>query len=450
MKHLSHVVWHEGMYLGPHHFQAQNRAFEDLVRFSAESLWFEPGGLVGLELDSEALRNGIVSLVHARGLFPDGMAFHMPDFDPLPEPRGIGNFFPPTRESVTVLLAVPLRRENGANCAMTSEARGANLRFFAQERMLADETNGLDEKPVLVARKNIRFLFDQEDAAGHSTLPLARVSRDGTGRLIYDPAFIPPCLQISASERLTVILRRLIDILIDKSATLSIARQGSAKFQAGFSSQDIAAFWFVHTVNSGLAALRHLYLSQRVHPERMYLEMARLAGALCTFGLDSHPQMLPPYDHLHLDGCFQAMDEHIRAHLELVVPTNYISVPLEPTGRYFYRGEIRDQRCLDRARWIFALHSDIGEAEMISRVPRLVKICSAALLPELVKTALPGLSLTHLPVPPSAVAPRVEYQYFGVTRAGSCWEHIVQSRTVGVYIPGDIPNPELELAILLD
>lgn len=450
MKHLSHVVWHEGMYLGPHHFQAQNRAFEDLVRFSAENLWFEPSGLVGQEFDPEALRNGTVSLVHARGLFPDGMAFHMPDFDCLPMPREIGDFFPPTRESVMVMLAVPLQQDNGANCAITPETRTPNLRYFAEELPIADETTGLDERPVLIGRKNIQLLFEQELAAGYSTLPVARIVRDGTGHLVYDPAFIPPCLQISASERLTVILRRLIEILNEKSTTLSPARHGSSKFQAGFSSQEIAAFWFVHTVNTGLAVLRHLYLSQRVHPEQLYLEMARLAGALCTFGLDTDPQALPPYDHLHLDRCFQQMDEHIRAHLELVVPTNFISVPLAPAGRYLFRGEISDQRCLDRARWIFALHSDIGEAEMISRVPRLVKICSADLLPELVKTALPGLSLTHLPVPPSAIAPRVEYQYFGVSRAGSCWEHIIQTRQVGIYIPGDIPNPELELAIILD
>jgi type VI secretion system protein ImpJ len=450
MKHLSRIVWFEGMYLGPHHFQAQNRAFEDLVHFSTSSLWFEPSGLVGQELDADALHNGTVSLVHARGLFPDGLAFHMPDFDPLPEPREIGDFFPPTRESVTVLLAVPAQRENGPNCAMKPEEQADGFRYVAEERLLYDETTGQDEKPVRVGRKNIRFLFDQEDAEGWVTLPIARVARDGTGHLIYDPSFIPPCLQIGASERLSVILRRLIEILNEKSTSLSLARRGSSKFQAGFSSQDVAAFWFVHTVNAGLAALRHIYLSQRAHPEQLYTEMARLAGGLCTFGLESHPQTLPLYDHLHLDRCFQALDEHIRAHLELVVPTNYISVPLRQVSRYLYEGDISDQRALDRARWVLALHSDIGEAELISRVPRLVKICANDLLPELVKTALPGLSLTHLPVPPSAIAPRVEYQYFGVSRAGSCWEHIVQTRKLGLYVPGDIPNPELELAIILD
>ncbi len=47
MKLLSKVVWHEGMYLGPHHFQAQARYFEDAMHFGVSSLWFEPYGFVG-------------------------------------------------------------------------------------------------------------------------------------------------------------------------------------------------------------------------------------------------------------------------------------------------------------------------------------------------------------------------------------------------------------------
>ena len=132
------------------------------------------------------------------------------------------------------------------------------------------------------------------------------------------------------------------------------------------------------------------------------------------------------------------------------MPSNCISVPLKQTGRYFYEGEITDQRCLDRARWIFAIRSEIGELELISRTQRLVKICSSQLLPEVVKAALPGLALSHLPVPPSAVAPKVESQYFGISRSGSAWEQIVQTRGVGVYVPGELPNPEIELLVILD
>src|ERR1700692_3052527 len=90
MRFLSSVVWSEGMYLGPHHFQAQNRYFEDASHFVTQSLSYEAYGFTGFELNREALRNGTVGLVYARGLFPDGMPFEVPECDPLPEARMIG------------------------------------------------------------------------------------------------------------------------------------------------------------------------------------------------------------------------------------------------------------------------------------------------------------------------------------------------------------------------
>ena len=457
MKHLSRVVWSEGMYLGPHHFQAQNQYFEDLIQFAASALWYEPYGLVGYELDGDALRNGSVSLVHARGVFPDGLAFHMPESDPPPPAREIGDLFPPIREFLTVYLALPPRKDDAANCllppgdsptAARIATNGSGTRYVAETRFLHDENTGRDEKTVYVGRKSIRVLFETEEREGYVTLPIARVMRDGTGHFVYDPSFIPPCVQIHASDRLMMIGRRLIEIMDEKAATLF--RGSSRGFRSGFSSQEVAGFWFLHTINSSLAALRHLFLSKRGHPEQLYMEMSRLAGALCTFGLEAHPSMLPLYDHMNLDKCFEALDQHLRKYLELVVPTNCISIPLTMVGRYTYQGEVKDQRCLGRAQWIFAIHSDVGEVDLISRTPRLVKICSAQFLPELVKTALPGVTLTHLPVPPSAISPKVEYQYFGVNKAGSCWEHIVETRRVGVYVPGELPNPELDLLVILD
>ena len=89
MRNLSRVVWAEGMYLGPHHFQAQSRYFEDTVQFASSTLWFEPWGLVGCGLDTEALLSGTFSLVHARGIFPDGLPFQMPECDALPPARNI-------------------------------------------------------------------------------------------------------------------------------------------------------------------------------------------------------------------------------------------------------------------------------------------------------------------------------------------------------------------------
>jgi type VI secretion system protein ImpJ len=445
MKLLSKVVWSEGMHLGPHHFQAQSRYFEDSIQFAAASLWYKPYGLVGADLDAEALANGTVSVLHARGAFPDGLPFNMPECDALPPARNIADLFPPTRDSVTVTLAIPPRRPGGVNCAI--EGGNPAARYVAENRVFHDENTGADERSVRLGRKNTRLMLDTEVTGDVVSLPLARVMRDGSGHFIYDAGFIPPCIQIGASERIMLMLRRLIDILEDKAASLG-RRPGSGLGE--FSSREVASFWLLHAVNSGLAPLRHLWTTKRGHPEELFVEMSRLGGALCTFALESHPRSLPLYDHDGLTECFEALDRHIRAHLETIIPTNCVSIPLKPVRPYFWEGDITDQRVLGRSRWVFAVHSNIGDADLISRTPHLVKVCSSLFVPELVKRALPGMAMTHLPVPPAAVSTRVETQYFGLSKAGPCWDHMVQTRKVGVYVPGEIPEPEIELLVVLD
>jgi type VI secretion system protein ImpJ len=440
------------MHLGPHHFQAQSRYFEDSIHFATSSLWFAPFGLVGLELDADALKNGTVSIVNARGIFPDGLPFQMPESDPLPVPRHITEAFPPTRDTLTILMAIAPRQPDGLNCALSeTEANGASgARFIAEMRVFHDENTGRDEKPVRLGRKNVKLLLDTEPAEDVLTMPVARIMRDGSGHFIVDPRFIPPVIQISASERVMTMLRRLIEILEDKSASITGSRKTDGKALAEFSTREIANFWLLHAVNSSLAPLRHLCFSKRGHPEELYVELARLGGALCTFALDSHPRALPLYDHERLDECFEGLDLHIRTHLETIVPTNCLSIPLARARDYFWEGDVTDQRVLGRSRWVFALHSRAGEAAVIARTPQLVKVCSSQFVAELVKRALPGCALTHLPVPPPAISARVDTQYFGVSKSGPCWDHILQTRRVGIYVPGELPEPELELLVVLE
>jgi type VI secretion system protein ImpJ len=450
MKLLSKIVWSEGMYLAPHHFQAQNRYFEDSVHFATSSLWNEIYGFAACEVDADALQNGLLSVSHARGIFQDGLAFDMPECDALPQARAFADLFSPTADSLTISLAVPRWVADGKNCELESIPDGPS-RYSRQVATLHDENTGRDEKQVPLGRKNIRLVLESEAQDGLHTLPVARVMRDGAGHFIADPTFIPPCINVSASRRLMSLLSRLVEILEEKSGMVSQEQsQGKGKFQTGLSARQVSQFWFLHALNSSLTPLRHILLSKRSHPEELFREMSRLAGALCTFGLDTHPRSLPAYDHQHLDRCFDALDEHIRRLLEIVMPAQAIAIPLRAAARYFYEGDIIDQRCFGRSRWILGVHSPIGEADLIVRTQQYVKVCSAKFVPDLVKRALPGLTLTHLPVPPSAVAAKVDSQYFTINRTGPCWEHIMQTRRVGVYVPGDLPSPELELVVILE
>jgi type VI secretion system protein ImpJ len=435
------------MHLGPHHFQAQSRYFEDSIHFAVSSIWPWAWGIAGRQIDTAALRNGTLAVSHARGIFADGLAFNMPESDELPPARAIADLFPPTRDAVTASLAIPPFRPDKRNTELEAGSGMNGVRFSAESRPLPDETTGRDEKPIRIGRKNIRLLLDTEDPGDLLTLPIVRIQRAGSGQFIADPEFIPPCLQITASERLMTMLRRLIDIMQEKSTSLAARESGNRQ---GFSAREIASYWFTHALNASLLPLRHLCFVKHGHPEELYLELARLAGALSTFALESHPRSLPLYDHAHLENTFGALDHWIRSHLEIVVPSNCLAIALERSGENYWFGEVRDRRAFERSNWILALRSSVGDAPVIERTPRLVKVCSRDFVPRLVERALPGLVLTHLPSPPPAVSPSVETQYFGITKSGPCWDHIRQTGFAGIYIPGEIPDPELQLLAVLE
>lgn len=447
MKQLSRVVWNEGMHLAQHHFQAQSRYFEDAIQFALSSLFFAPYGLAGCELDNEAIRNDTISLVHARGVFPDGLPFDIPASDPAPEPLDVRELFSPTQESHLVLLAIPPYHPDRSNFAVNGESNGSGARYRATSASMLDDTTGRDERPVDVGRKNIRLTLDLGVDEDTVVLPIARVQRDGAGHFMYDPEYIAPSIQVGASARLMQLLQRLVEILDAKSESMGRGRRGNAE---EFAREEVASFWLLHAIDSSLPPLRHIAQVKRVHPEHLFVELSRLAGALCTFALDAHPRSLPLYDHDHPQSCFEVLDRHIRANLDLVAPSARTVVPLRITTPFLHTGAISDQRAFGRARWILGVRSSLSGVELAARVPQLAKVCSARFTMELVRRAFPGMRLEHLAFPPASIAPRPDTQYFSVDRAGPCWDTLNSTHEIGVYLPDAIPHPEVELVIVAE
>lgn len=450
MKFLSRVVWSEGMYLGPQHFQTQSRYFEDSLAFLSASLWYEPWGLLHAELDSKAIHNGSAALLHASGIFPDGLLFDAPNSDPVPEVRNLLEVFPSTDAEMRLYLTVPARHDNGFDSALTDGSGTDAARFSSMKHTVRDETNGIDEREIELGRKNLRLAVESELTPDMLSIPLARVLRDGRGGLVYDEEFIPTCLRLSASEPLMLLARRLVEAIGERSSTIARSARRHGRFEAGTGALDVANYWFLHALHSAIPPLQHLSGTSHAHPRELFVEMSRLAGALCTFSLDSDPRQLPAYDHRDPGPCLRALDAHIRRHLEIVAPSNTVTLEFHPTEPYIQDANVKDERCLRRARWVLGVRSSLGEADLLKLTPRLVKVCSAKFVPELVKRALPGMTLTHLPVPPAAIRAEADMQYFSIDTAGPCWEHILQTRAVGVYIPGEIANPEFDLTVIVE
>jgi len=442
MTTLSRVVWSEGMHLAQHHFQAQTRYFEDLTSFAVRSLFFEPWGLTACELDAEALLNGTVAVTHASGILPDGLVFSFPD-EPAPAALDIQELFSPTQEAQLVYLAIPEYRPGAANA-------GAEGRFSAETVRVPDEVSGEDPRPVSVARKNFRLLLEDAPRDGLTALALARVRRDGSGHFIYDPDYVPPCLRIGASARLLALAARLVQVLEARADGLRAEREATPSGAGvGYASREVSAFWLSHALHSSIPALRGLVEARSAHSEQLYTELARLAGALCTFALGSHPRTLPLYDHRDLGGCFPALERHILQHLEVVLPTGGLTIPMRRMDEFYFAAAVQDARCFQNASWFLGVRGQVPAALLAERVPQLVKLCSARYIQRLVREARPALQLAPVSSAPAAISPRFDTQYFAIRTDGPCWKLMSDSHDIGAYVPAAIPGAELDVCVLL-
>ena len=446
MRILQPVIWAKGAFLTPQHMQAQDRFVESVLQFRLEALNFRPWGFSELEIDHEALASGRFALHSAVGLMPDGLPFELPNVDEAPPAKALADYFGPDQKELDVYLAIPSYRPSGVN--VSAPDRGLDTRYVSIVKTMRDENSGQAEKPVQMAKKNFQILAEGDPLRGRTSLRVGRVLKSGD-QFELDTRFAPPLLRYAASPFLVSIVRQLIEILSAKSAMLAGMRRQKNQSLAEFTVADIANFWLLYTINQHFPELRHLFEAKHGRPEELYSLLSSLASTLTTFSLTVQPKDLPPYDHDDLGACFGELDEKLRTLLETVVPSNFISLPLRPTRPSIFAAPIFEDKYLDKTKMYLAIKAEMDEAELIQKVPALVKICSATHVDHLIRQALPGVPLTHAPAPPSSIPIKLDHQYFSLSQSGLAWEAIGRARNLAAYIPGDFPEPHAEIVVLL-
>ncbi len=437
------------MFLAPQHFQAQDLYFEDLIqsRFSASN--YANYGVTSLEIDADSVANGLFKLTAVRGFMPDGEIFDMPASDELPASRQFAAHWPTSDESLDVYLALPERRLNARNVTLPGQRENiGDTRYVSEIRTVPDDNQGGDEKPVQIGKKSFRLLFGTEFRDGYSTLRIAQLQRSATGIPMLRPSFVAPCVDIASSEYLMGLLRRQVEILLTKSATLSGPRRERGKAAAGFTASETDKFWLLHTVNSYLPELRHIFKTRHGHPEGAYVAMLRLAGALSTFSLEGGPGDLPDYDHDNLGPCFIALDVRIRDLMEIVIPSKFRAIPLSPMDRFIWAGTIDDDNLFKNTQFYLAVSANMGVGDIITKAPQFLKMAAPDDLERVVRNALTGVSLRHTQVVPAAIPMKLDNQYFQLNQTGPLWDRIVLSRRIAVYAPGEIAEPKMEVVVV--
>lgn len=433
------VVWSEGLFLRPQHFQQQDRHAERYVELRSSALRSNGWGFIELEIERDLLSTGKLALRRAKGVFPDGTPFCMPDDDPLPAALEV----PPTIRDSTIFLALPLRRA-GAREIDRAAASGEITRLQLQELEARDNTGTTDEPALVeVAGLNARLLQQADPLDEYTCIPLARILECKADRqVVLDERFIPTVVRAAAAPRLEAFLREMDGLLHQRGEALG----GRVTAGGRGATAEVADYLMLQAINRYEPVATHLAQAGHVHPEDLFCFAAGLAGELATYTLPAkRPNPLEPYRHVDLRATFEPLFASVRSVLSAVLEQAAVPIPLEVTRFGVRWGVVRDRSLLDTAVFVLAAKADLPSEEFKRSFLTQVKVGPKGRIADLVNLGLPGLTLRSMPTPPRQVPYHAGFQYFELEQSGELWRQLHAAGDVAVHAAGVFPGLQVEL-----
>ena len=434
----SRVVWTEGLFLRPQHFQQQDRYHESYVQARCRALRPFAWGFQELEVDNQLLKLGKVAISHCLALMPDGTPLTVPDVDAQPEVMELSAGV----KSQLVYLGLPVRR-SGATEYQLDEAEQTPARYQAREMDVHDSASEHSDKAAIqVGQLRMRLLLEEEDRSGYVVLPLLRISEvHEDGEIVVDAQFIPPLLDVRQHPALAGILSELSGLLHQRGEALA----GRLRDSGRSGTAEVADLLMLQLVNRLEPRLNHLSQVQPLHPQELYLELLSMAGELATYTRgERRPGALPEYRQGDLEHCFGPLLGQVRQSLSTVLEQSAVALQLVERKYGIRVSPIGDRSLLESATFVLAVKADMAGDQLAARLPGQVKIAPVERIRELVNMQLPGIGLHPLPVAPRQIPYHAGFVYFQLDKRSDLWRGLKESGGFALHLGADFPGLELE------
>jgi len=438
MSENNRVVWSEGMFLRPQHFQQHDRYFESLLHGLSLAVRAYSWGFASLKLDHGCLAIGKVGLSECSGVFPDGTPFSLPHDDELPMPLDV----PENEKASVVYLALPLRRPDSTE--IDSESFPDNMaRYRLTERQVRDHNSGSDGRyEVQIGALKPRLMCESQERSGYVCLGIARIIEVRADKtVILDKQYIPPAVHCSSAGLLGGFAGELQGLLHTRGEALAGRVAGSS--QGGVA--EIADFMLLQLINRYEPLLAHLANAQVLHPEDFFRLCLQMAGELATFYRpNKRPIAFPDYKHDDLKATFIPLIDELRSLLSMVLEQNAVQLPLAEARPGVYVAKRPELTLLEGAIFVLAAKAQVSSELIRSHFPPQVKIGPVEDIQTLVRSALPGIAIQALPVAPRQIPYHAGYSYFELNKQSELWAKMAASGGFAIHIGGSFPELELE------
>ncbi|PSW21406.1 type VI secretion system baseplate subunit TssK [Photobacterium sanctipauli] len=440
MKRQNKVVWKEGMFIAPQHFQQQDRHTSQYVqKYVSLTAGGQCYGVSTLDVEPNYLKLGKFGVANCSGIFPDGTLFNSAKELLLEVPEGTLN--------QKVYLALPLSVDGENEYGEVIELR----RYAVSNNNLFDVSDaGQSAIEAQLAEPNVRLVIEGEDVTGLALIPIARIlERKDDGEVLLDKSFIPTCLQYGASLLLKERLKELY-ILSQVRAKDVVERIGAGQ-KAKSELSLMREFLWLQTLNRWLPWL-HIKLE---HPEtrieELYEGLIAYSAELDSFTpvMAAEPKSLARD---HLASVFAGLFTELRDKLSMVQSDNVTEFDWDKalfSKRRLLRLSLPNIHQLDGKRFVLSVQSSIGTAELANTFPSCCTLSGLSQIVELVRNGQSGVSVHALPVAPTELKAQADVAYFEVDVSHDYWQQLKTNREpIALHIDSRIPELSLKLYAL--
>lgn len=443
------VLWKEGLFITPHHFQQWDLYHETQAAYRQRYAQPNPWGVYSMEVDEGALARGVLQVKSFQGVLPSGVLITTPEIDPLPPSRDFNEEFDRKTDALDVYMGLPLRKTGWPNLEDGGDA-SESARYSSRSVKVDDENTGKHEHAILRSEHNLRVLLGPDRRDDFECIPIARVSRTQTGEFGFSPSFVPPVLRIGASPYLMESVNGDLMKRIGFRAG-ELAREFSS---GGTDFRDInpanfRRFVQLTILNGVLPLLVHIDRAPSAAPESYYRVLVGLAGQLCSFRPDvQDPRDFPAYDHEHLGETFSALKRLLLALLE-PMDKGLTRVPLTPTDEGHFKASLAIEGVFSQGTALILAvgWGDLTEQEAAAGLKRMV-VASPAKITNLIAHGVSGLPIQLIEHLPQAITRKRNTFYFQLEDRGEHWDGLVEAGELALYLPVEARSCPLELYLV--
>ncbi len=435
----SKVVWSQGMFLQPHHFQQEARFFEHALDARVRAVEPHGWGFGELVLDEAGLALGRLGLLRASGVLPDGTPFAFPSQDVAPPALDV----PGDLQGEMIYLAAPVSRAGTTEFDLGLDDNAEMARYSSSTLELRDQTHASDDpEPIQAAALNLRLLRQRDLSDGFTALGVARVQeRRSDGQLLLDRHYIAAQTRIDATGQLSALASLLHGLMRQQMGGLA---RSMGQLSHGVS--EMAQFMTLLTYNRHEPGFAQLSGGPSAHPREFYLACLQLAGELATFASEQRvPPNYPLYQHDDLQRVLAPVIDDLRRYLSATPERHAIQIELIERSHGVRTAVVGDLELLRTAGFVVAVSAQLPSEQLRQRFPAQSKLGPVDRIRDLVNLALPGVVMRSLPVVPRELPFHAGFHYFELDRSGELWKQIERGGSVALHVAGDFPGLELEL-----